>query len=175
MQTQFCCAAFDFSERDLVKQRNWILIELRPTGGIEIAKQADAVVVPTPAEISSDGPETLLNRSNEAVQGARLADHRRDLVCGFAQHADFMLSKDPRLLCLNDQNALQNAAVDERDAEEGVIYLFARFLEVFKAGVIAGVLHGHGLYLLRNQAGEALAERHAQGANASRVKAEGRG
>ncbi len=175
MQTQLGCTAFDFSQRDLVQQRNWILIELRPPGGIEIAKQADAVVVPTPAEISSNGPKTLLNRGDEAVQSAGLTHHGRYLVCRLAQHADFTLGKDSQILGLNYQNALQNAAVNERHSQKGVIYLFARFLEVLKAWVIRGVLHGHGHYLLRDQAGEALAERHAQGANASGVKAEGRG
>ena len=59
---------------------------------------------------------------------------------GFDQHADFAVAEDAGLLGLDDENALQDAAVDERDAEEGVVFLFAGVLEVFEAGM-AGWRH----------------------------------
>ena len=136
MQTEFSGAAFDFSQGHLVEQRDGILIQLPPAGGIEIAKQADAVVVPTPAEIAGDRPKTLLGRGDEPVQRARLADHGRDLAGGFSQLANLIFPKYPRILGLHHENTLQNAAVDERHAQEGVVYLFPRLLEVLEAGVI---------------------------------------
>ncbi len=56
-----------------------------------------------------------------------------------------------------------------------MVHLFARLLEVFEAGMIPGVLHRDRHHPLGDQAGEAFAEGHAQGADASRVEAEGRG
>ena len=54
MQTEFGGAAFDFSHGHLVEQRDGILIQLPPAGGIEVAKQTDRLVVPTPAEITGN-------------------------------------------------------------------------------------------------------------------------
>jgi hypothetical protein len=74
---------------------------------------------------------------------------------------------------LHNENALQNPTVDERHAQEGAVDLLPGFPEVLKARVIPGVLHGYRHYLFRDQSDEALVERHAQGANASRVEAKG--
>ena len=157
MQTEFGGAAFDFSQGHLVEQRDGILIELPPAGGIEIAKQADAVVVPTPAEIAGDRPKTLLGRGYEPIESARLADYRRDLGGGVIQLANLIFPENPRVFGLHHENTLENAAVDERHAQEGVVYLFARLLEVLEAGVIADVLNRHRHDVLGDQAGEALA------------------
>ena len=72
-----------------------------------------------------DGPKTLLGRGNETVQSARLADHGRDLVGCFGQHANFVFPKFSWLFCLHDEDPLQNAAVDQRHAQKRVVYLFA--------------------------------------------------
>jgi hypothetical protein len=75
---------------------------------------------------------------------------------------------------LHNENTLENATVDERHAQKRVIDLLPGFSEVLKTRVIPGVLHGYRHYLFRDQADEALVERHAQGANASRVETKGR-
>ena len=56
MQHQFGCAAFDFAELHLVQQRDGILIQFPPARGIQIAKQADAVVVPAPPDVTRQRP-----------------------------------------------------------------------------------------------------------------------
>ena len=93
----------------------------RQRAGIEIAKEADAVVIPAPPEIAGERPEAFLGGRDEAVERARLADDGRHLVGRFGQHADLVVAKDARLLGLHDQHALQDAAIDERHAEEGVV------------------------------------------------------
>src|SRR5271165_5542133 len=142
MQYQFRRAALDLFQGNLAKHRDRILIQLPPAHGIQIAKETDAVMVPAPPEIARERPEALLRRSNEAVQGARFADYRCDLVRRFHQHADLRLAKGARVFGLNNEDPLQNAAVDERHAEKGMVDLFARFLEVLVARVIADVVDG---------------------------------
>ena len=94
-------------------------------------------MVPTPPEIAGQRPEALLCGRDEAVEGAGFANDGGDLVGGFGQHADFIFAKDARFLGLDDENALQDSAIDEGNAEKGVVLLFAGFLEVFEAGMIA--------------------------------------
>ena len=94
-------------------------------------------MIPAPPDVARQLPEFFLRRRNEAIEGARFADDGRDLAGGFSQHADFVLAKDARLFGLDDQHALQHAAIDEGHAEEGVIFLFAGFFEVFVARMIA--------------------------------------
>src|SRR5580658_7266108 len=127
VQNQFRRAAFDLFQRNFAEHRNWILIQLPPAHGIQIAKKADAVVIPAPPQVARERPEALLRRSDEAVQSTRLADHGSDLVRSFYQHTDFRLAEDPRVFGLNDEHTLQNAPIDEGHAQKGVIDLFARF------------------------------------------------
>ena len=53
-----------------------------------------------------------------------------------------------------------------------MVLVFARFLEVFVAGMLARVGHGHRKQLFGDQAGEAFVQRHAQRADALRMQAE---
>jgi hypothetical protein len=53
-----------------------------------------------------------------------------------------------------------------------VVLVFTRLFEVFETGVLSYVIDGNGENLLRDQAGEALVEGHAQRADAGWVKAE---
>ena len=144
VQHQLGGAALDLVERNFVEQGDGILIRLAPARRVEIAKEADAVVVPTPPEIARERPEALLRRGDEAVEGARLADDGRDLVGRLGQHADLSFAKDAGFFGLNDENALQNSAIDQRHAEEGLVVVFAGFLEVLEARMIAGILDGYG-------------------------------
>jgi hypothetical protein len=72
---------------------------------------------------------------------------------------------------LHDENALEDAAVDERNTQEGMICLFAGLFEVFEARVIGCVLDGYGSYLFGDQACEALVESEAQRADAAWMEA----
>jgi hypothetical protein len=73
---------------------------------------------------------------------------------------------------LYNENALEDAAIDERDPEEGVVLLFAGILEELVARVTAGVVDGDGADLLGYKAGKSLMQRHAKGADAAGVETE---
>ena len=83
--------------------------------------------------------------------------------------------KDPRLDGLHDQNALQNAAIDERNSEERLVGVFARFTEVFEARMIFDLLDGDRPHLFRHKAREPFVHCHAKSADALRAKSERRG
>ena len=140
--------------------------------GLRSRNSADAVLIPTPPEVACQRPEALLRGADEAVEGAGLADDRRDFRGGFDQHADLVLAEGARVLGLHDEDTLQDSAVDQRHAEEGVVHLFAGLLEVLETGMVGDVRDGDRQHLLGDQAGEAFAERHAQRADAARVQAE---
>ncbi len=172
MQHQFSGPPLDLRQRHFVQQRDRILIELSPARGIQVAKQADALVVPAPPHVARQFPELLLRGRNKPVERPRLAHHGRNLGRRLHQHANFIVAKDSRVLGLHHQHALQNAAVDQRHAEKGVVLLFARFLEVFVAWMFARVGHCHWNQLFGDQAGKAFVQGHAQCADRSRVKAQ---
>ena len=174
VQDEFRGAAFDFTEGNFTEQRDGILIQLAPANRIQIAKEADTVVVPAPPEIAGQGPEALLSGGDEAIEGAGFADHRRDFTGGVDQHANFIFAKDAAILGLNYQNTLQDTTVDERHTEEGVVDLFAGFDEVLETGMIFDLFDGDGQNLFGDQAGQAFVERHAQGADTSWVQTQGR-
>ena len=94
---------------------------------------------------------------------------------GFAQHLNFIFSKDSRLYRLHYENPLQNAAVDEGNAEEGLIRILTRFVKIFEARMIVRLLHGHGAHLLRHQASQAFVDGHAQLADALATQSDGCG
>ena len=56
VQHHFPRTALDSGERNFAEKRDRIVIELVPTDGIEVAKQADSIVVPAPANIAREGP-----------------------------------------------------------------------------------------------------------------------
>ena len=64
--------------------------------------------------------------------------------------------KGARFDGLHDQHALQNAAIDERNAEKRLIGVFARFAEILEARMIFHLLDGDGTHLFRHQAREAF-------------------
>ena len=60
--------------------------------------------------------------------------------------------ENPRLDCLNDENALQKALIDEGNSEKRVVSVFAGFAEVLETGMILHLLHRDRTQLLRHQA-----------------------
>jgi hypothetical protein len=175
VQDELGGAKLQLFQRHLAEQGDRVLIELPPARGVEIAKKADRVMVPAPPQVARQRPEPLLRRADEAVEGTRLAHHGSDLVGGVDQHANLVLAEDARLPGLHDEHALQDSAVDEGHAEEGVVLLFAGLLEVLEARMLLDVVDGDRQHLLGDQAGEALVDGHAQRADAARMQAEGGG
>jgi hypothetical protein len=149
-----------------------IAIQLPPAYRIEVAKQTPGVIVPTPPHVASKRPEALLGGSNEAIEGAGFANHGRHLGCGFGQHPDFIFPKMTGLDRLDHENALQDASVDERDPEERLVRLFARFLEVFETGMASCSLDGYRKDLLGDQTREAFVDCHSKGSDTLRAKSQ---
>src|SRR5271167_671045 len=66
VQHQLRSATLQPSQRKLRQQRNWILIQLPPAHRIEVTEQAGGIVIPTPPQIASQRPESLLRGRDEA-------------------------------------------------------------------------------------------------------------
>ena len=118
VQHQFARAALDAGQRHLAQQRHRIVVELPPARRIEIEKKVDRVLIPTPPEIARQRPKPLLDGSDETRERARLADDRRHLGSRLRHHVDFVFVEAAVLDRLDDEDALQNTAIDERHAEK---------------------------------------------------------
>ena len=175
MQHQFAGAAFQLGQRNLRQQRDRIVIQLPPAHRIEIAEQAAGIVVPAPPQIARQRPQPLLRGRDEAVQRARFADHRRHLRGRLHQHPHFVVAKDARLDGLHHQHALQNASIDQRNAQKRLVGIFARFAEILEARMVLDLLHGDRPHLFGNQTRQPFVQRHAQRADALRAKPDSRG
>jgi hypothetical protein len=175
VEDKFGGAGFQLGEGKFAEQRNRILVELAPALGIEVAEEAGGIVIPTPPQTASQGPETFLSGSDEAVEGAGFADDGGDLGSGFGEQANVIFAESTRGDGLNDQNSLEDAAVDEGDAEEGLIGVFSGFAKVFEAGMVLGLLDGDGAQLLGDETGEAFVDRQAEDADALAAEADGGG
>ena len=66
-------------------------------------------------------------------------------VGGFCEAGDFVFPEEAGFFGLHDEDALENTAVDEGYAEEGVVDLFAGFFEVLEAGMVGHVFDGDGV------------------------------
>jgi hypothetical protein len=172
VEDQLGGSALDFAQRHLVKKSDGVLIEFAPANGVQVAEEVDAVLIPAPPDVAGEGPKAFLGRSDKAIEGAGFADDGGDLIGGFSEHPYFVVAEDAGFLGLHDEDALENAAIDERDTEEGAILLFAGFLEVFVAGVTAGIIDGDGADLFGDKAGKPFMKGHAESADAVRMEAE---
>ena len=153
MEGQLGGALFDPGERHLVEEGNGIVAQLSPAAGVEVAKKGDGILVPAPPDVARDAPEAFLQGCNKAREGARLA-----YGCG-----------------LHDEDALQDAAINEGDAEEGLVSVLVGLFDVLKAGMVLYLAYGDGVHLFCDQAGEAFMESEAQRANAGGAEAHGGG
>ncbi len=151
MQGEFGGARFEFLERILVQQRDRTVIELTPAQRIEIAEQAGGIVVPAPPQVAGQRPEPLLDRRDETVEGAGFAHHGRNPLRGLGEQTNLIFRKDPRLHGLNHQNALQHAAIDQRNSQERLVSILAGFAEVLEARMGPDLFHRHRANLFRDQ------------------------
>ena len=103
-------------EGHLTQKCNRVVVEFAPARRIEIKEKAGRVVIPTPPEIAGQGPETLLQGSNEAIERTGLAHDRRHLACRLRQFANVLRGENAGLDSLNHQNALQDAAINQGNA-----------------------------------------------------------
>ena len=112
-----------------------------------------------------------MRRRDELPERARLADDRRQLRAGHDQHPHVVLGEDARLDRLHDQHALQQAAIDDRHAEERAIRILAGLAEVLEARMRRRVGDDLRLQLFGDEAGEPFGEPHADAADAFRAAA----
>ena len=171
VQDEFGGAPLDCFERDLCEESDWVVVELPPSEGIEIEEQIAGILIPAPPEISSQRPQAFLSGSNEAVESSRLADDGRHLCCGLREHANFVVEKRPRGHRLNDENALQDAPINQRDSQERLIRLFAGLTEILEARMILDLLYGNRPHLFCNEPREAFMQAHPKCADTLRPKA----
>ena len=75
----FFRAPLQHCQRDLTEQRNRIVVQLPPSGGIEVAEQSCWFCIPTPPEIARQCPQAFLSRSDKPVERSGLTDDRRYL------------------------------------------------------------------------------------------------
>ena len=168
-------ALFQRVDGNLLEQRHRIVADLAPEHRVDVAEQADRGFVPAPPEIARERRQPLMRGRDELPQRARFADDRGELGAGGHQHADDVLGEDARFLRLHDQHALQQAAVDHRDAEERVIRVFAGFIEILEARMPRGVFDDQRAELFADQSGEAFGEAHPDVADALGAEADGGG
>src|SRR6266498_3301972 len=96
-------------------------------------------MIPTPPQIASQRPQALLQRGDEAIKSPSLTHDRGDLSGSLAEHSNFVGAENTRFDSLNNQNTLENSAVDQGHAQEGLIGVFSGIAEVFEAPMILDV------------------------------------
>ena len=143
VQHQFAGAPLDGRQLHLGQQSHRIVIEFAPADGVEVTEQTAGVMVPTPPQIAGQRPKPFLSRGDEAVQRAGFADYGSDLRRRLHHHVDFVVAKSPAFDRLHHQNALQDAAVNQRHAEERLVVFFARLLEIFEARMALRIFDGN--------------------------------
>ena len=125
MQHQFTGARLQFRQREFAQQRNWIVIQLIPSHRIQIKEQSNGIVIPAPPQIARQRPQPLLRRNDESVERSGFANDRSHLPGSFGQHTNFIFRKNSGFDRLHNQNTLQYAAIDQRNAQERLIGVLA--------------------------------------------------
>ena len=164
----------EFVDRDLLQQRHRIVVERPPQHGIELAEEAGRVRIPAPPQVLRERAEPLVRRRDELSERARLADDRRQLRAGHRQQPHVFGAEGAGVDRLDDEDALQQAAIDDRHAEERAIGILARLGKVLEARMRRGIGDELRLGALGHQAGEALGQAHADAADALGAQADRR-
>ena len=94
------------------------------------------------------------------VEQMSIANQRRQLRRDRDEHADLTRREGARLGGLHDEDALQGAALDQRDAEERVVRILSGLGEVFETRMLKGVGDHHRRHLLSDETGQPLVETH---------------
>src|SRR5262245_48781756 len=141
VQDELRSALLELIDRHVLQQRDRIIVQGAPQLGIQLAKERCRFVVPAPPQILSQLAQTLMSRSDELAKPAGFADNWRQLRPGGHKHSDMILAESARFYCLEDQNALEQATVDQGHTEEGMIGVFACLGEVLESRMGACVIH----------------------------------
>ncbi len=104
-------------------------------------------MIPAPPHIARQGPEPFLQGSDKTIHGPGFTHYRSDLSGSLGQHANFILAENARLDGLHDQNALENAPVDQGDSQKRLVGFLACLLEILEPGMAFRLADGNGSHL----------------------------
>ena len=76
---------------------------------------------------------------------------------------------------LHDQHALQHASIDQRNAEERLVIVFASLVKIFESRMIFRLLDSNRAHLLGDQARQAFVDSHAESADTLAAQPDGCG
>ena len=175
VQAQLRDPRFQPLGREPLQQGDRVVRERAPLPRIEIAEQAGRLRVPAPPQVRRERRQAAMRGRQELAERARFADDGRHLRAGGRQQPHDVLAVGARLHRLQHQHALQQAPIDDRHSDEGVIRILAGFTEVFETRMGRGVFHHLGRQCLADQAREALRQLHADAADAFGPQADRRG
>ncbi len=159
--------------RQLLQERDRVVVALAPQHGIDLAEDAGGLAIPAPPEILRQRHEALARRRDELALCACLAHDRRELTARHGQHAHVLGVVGPRLQRLHHEDALQQPVIENRHPEERVVRIFTGFREVLEAWVCGGVGYDLRFEPLGHQSDEPFAQAHAHLADAARTQADG--
>jgi hypothetical protein len=109
----------------------------------------------------------------DACQELRFGYERRELRGDGHQHACFVVGKGSARRGLRHENALQQSALDDRHAEERVVFVFSRVGEIFEARMLERVRHVHRREAFGDETGQPFVDRHPQPADAVGIEPDG--
>jgi hypothetical protein len=161
VQRQLRRARLEHVDRNLLQQRDRIVMAGPPQQRIEVAEEARALVVPAPPEVARDGRQPLMHRRHELSERAGVADDRGDLPAGGHEPPHVLLAEPAGFRRLHDEHALQDAAVRDRHAEKRAIGILARVLEILEPRMRARVLDDDRTNLLGDESDQPFGEPHA--------------
>ena len=118
------------------------------------------------------GRLAVVGHVRDALQESRAAHHRGELGRDADQHPRLVGLEGSLFDGLDDEDALEGAALDQRDAEEGMVRIFARLGEVFEARVGERIGHHDRPEFLGDEARQPLAGGHAHPADGLGLQAD---
>ena len=166
VEHEFRRPGFQFGQRHLAQQGDRIMVQFTPAVRIEVEKKAGRVVIPTPPQVPRQGPQPLLQRCDETIEGASLAHHWSNLPGSLGEHSNFLRAENASFDRLHDQNTLQDAAIDQRHPQEGLVSVFSRVFEILKPRMVLDLTDSHRVHLLGDESGKSFMNCHAQPADA---------
>ena len=132
VQAQLRDARFQPLGRNRCSRAIGLCASARHCARIEIAEQAGRLRVPAPPQVRRERRQAAMRGRQELAERARFADDGRHLRAGGRQQPHDVLAVGARLHRLQHQHALQQAPIDDRHPDEGVVRILAGFAEVLE-------------------------------------------
>lgn len=162
VQDELAHALLERLQGKLSEECNRIVIELLPQHGIQFVEKGCGFLIPTPPEIPGERPKTFLRRSKKPVQCTRFTHNWGHLRCSLYEHLNLVLIKNTGFDRLNHQDSLENAAIDQGNAEKRMKGVLTGFLKVLESRMRRRLLHGDRTDRLGYKARESFSQRKAE-------------